>query len=83
MDESDLTVGALIERAGGVLELSHRYQITTNAIRYWAHRGIPRRYHRDLSSLARVPVETVRQVSGRARRAAPGGAPGRSDAEAG
>ena len=76
---SDLTVMDIIERAGGLLELSHRYQITTNAMRLWASRGIPRRYHRDLSGLARLSVEAIREVSLRAKAVRLAGVPGDGD----
>lgn len=76
---SDLTVMDIIERAGGLLELSHRYQITTNAMRLWASRGIPRRYHRDLSGLARLSVEAIREVSLRAKASRAAGVPGEGD----
>ena len=74
-----LTVMDIIERAGGLLELSHRYQITTNAMRLWASRGIPRRYHRDLSGLARLSVEAIREVSLRAKAGRLAGVPGEGD----
>jgi hypothetical protein len=67
MDDSDMRIMDIIERAGGLLDLSHRYQITTNAMRLWISRGIPRRYHRDLSSLTHLPIEAIREVSLRAR----------------